>query len=373
MLYISLVIIQTILFEAHFLVYATMRDIFGLTGSALFVLKIVFAILSISFVSASLLARRFHGRITRILYRGAAVWFGFLIYFLLAAAFYWSIVILGAKDSVAVSIGEILFLLAAGTGIFGLLNANNIRIRRITVEIDHMPPAWKDRKVALLSDIHLGQIRGAGFAKKITTVIQNLSPDIVFFVGDVFDGVKTDAYECVSPFSEIKAPLGSFFVLGNHEEFEEDSKMEYIAALKQVGINVLENRSVTIGGVEIVGVSDSDTTRKKTYATMLERMIGKKKIHPRILLKHTPLSTDVAERLDVDLELSGHTHGGQVFPFNLVTPFIFKKRNYGLSRFGRMAVYTSSGVGTWGPPMRIGTSPEIVLIAFEDKGGSARR
>ncbi len=372
MFYLSLIIIQTIIFESHFLVYVTVRDVFGLSGETLLVLKIIFGVLSVSFVFASIITRFFYNKTTRIIYSVAAIWFGFLIYFLLAAAAYWLLVLAGGKEvsgSEASFAGVLFFAAASGVGIFGLVNANKIRTKNIVVEIPNLPPSWAKRKAVLVSDIHLGQIRGKKFAEKISLLIAKTKPDIVFFVGDVFDGAKTDEEKSLLPLSKTGAPLGNFFVVGNHEEFGNDSAEKYTGVMQRAGFRVLQNEKIVVDGLEIMGISDSDTTKKSAYEEMMGRIVGGEKKCPRILLKHTPVFTDVAEKTGIDLELSGHTHGGQVFPFNIVTPLIFKDRNYGLSRFGKMATYTSSGAGTWGPPMRIGTDPEIVVISFRDIRG----
>jgi predicted MPP superfamily phosphohydrolase len=370
MLYISLAIIQAILFEAHFLVYRTLIDIFSPGNASLSALKIIFAALSVSFILASILAHTFQNRFVRIVYSAAAIWFGFLVYLLLACALYWVVVLFGGKEvstTETAFAGMVFFIGALALGVFGLLNADNIRIKKISISIPRLPEAWQGRKAVMVSDIHLGQIREGAFAKKIAELVRGLSPDIVFFVGDVFDGVKTDTDRCLRPLSLIGAPLGSFFVHGNHEEFKKDSADEYGAALRKAGIRVLENETTMVEGVEIIGITDSDTLNKEKYRTELEHILGAEKTGPRILLKHTPVWSDVAEAEGIDLELSGHTHGGQIFPINIITPLLFKDRNYGLSKSGDMVVYTSSGAGTSGPPMRIGTDPEIVLIDFQNR------
>ena len=370
MFYISLIIIQTILFEAHYLIYVTLRNIFDINGGALFVFKIIIVALSVSFLLSSIIARKSYNALTRIFSTAAAVWFGFLIYFLLAAAAYWCVVIFGGREissEVSEFAGMLFFAAAFFVGIFGIINARNIRTNEITVNICQLPEKWVGWKAALISDVHLGQINGEKFAQKISEMLKRLSPDIVFFVGDVFDGSKTDVEGCMAPLSEIHAAHGVFFVSGNHEEFTDDSALHFTDALRRAGIRVLNNEKVSIEGVDIIGISDSDATNKKNYEKILTSIASEKKTSPRILLKHTPVFTDTAIKCSIDLELSGHTHGGQVFPFNIITPFIFKDRNYGLSKSGLLTMYTSSGVGTWGPPMRIGTDPEIVIINFQNK------
>jgi len=370
MFYVSIIIIQAILFEAHFLLYETFEDVLKLHGEILFVLKIILGILSLSFIGMSVLARLYYNKFTRFMYTIMALWFGFLIYFLLAALIYWIFVFVGGKEISQVTLsfaGTLFFSAAIFVGIFGTVNARNIRVTKITVAIENLPKKWISKKAVLVSDVHLGQIRGEKFSKKISEIINNISPDVVFFVGDLFDGLKIDIEKSLAPFKEIKAPLGIFFVSGNHEEYGDDSGKKYFDAMKNIGIKVLENEKVIIDDLEIIGVSDSDATDKIIYEKILSSLVTEEKVSPRILLKHTPVLTKIAIKYKIDLELSGHTHGGQVFPFNMITPLIFKDRNYGLSKSGGLTMYTSSGVGTWVPPMRIGTNPEIVLISFENK------
>lgn len=370
MLYFSLAVIQIIFFEAHFLLYRTVRDIFGISGESLFILKIIAVTFSLSFIVASILSHLFCNKLTKAIYSAAGVWLGFLIYFLLAAAAYWIVFFAFGKFMPAQAVtdaGECFFAAATVVGIYGLVNARNIRIKNIAVEIKNLPPSWVNRKAVLVSDIHIGQVRGEAFARKITDAINALSPDIVFFAGDMFDGVKVDAEKDISPFSNIQAPLGKFFVIGNHEEFQKRSTEEFVEAVRKTGVTVLDNRLETVDGVEIIGVTDSDATKKKIYETVLNGLTAHQKTRPRILLKHTPVSTIIAEKALVDLELSGHTHAGQVFPFTTLTSLLFKKRTYGLSTFREMTVYTSSGVGTAITPMRIGSNPEIVVISFRNK------
>ena len=146
----------------------------------------------------------------------------------------------------------IFFAGATLTGIWGMINASRIRIKRIALYIPNMPKVWKNRKAVLISDMHLGQIRGKSFALKIANIIKWLSPDIVFLAGDTFDGVMVNMDECLAPFSEIKASLGIFSVIGNHEEFKEDSARKYISAMQKNGIKTLENESMIIDGTTII-------------------------------------------------------------------------------------------------------------------------
>jgi hypothetical protein len=153
-----------------------------------------------------------------------------------------------------------------------------------------------------------------------------------------------------------------YFVGGNHEAF--GGAEEYEAALRASGIRVLHNECADVDGVRIVGVAYGPSTYPLRMRTFLEEL-NLKGGPASILLNHVPNRLPLAEHAGVSLQLSGHTHGGgQIFPFNLITRRAFGKFTYGLQRFGDMQVYTSSGAGTWGPPMRVGTHSEIVLLTF---------
>jgi len=213
-----------------------------------------------------------------------------------------------------------------------------------------------------VSDLHLGHVNGAAFSRRVVAKIEQLRPDIVFITGDLFDGTRVKAEDVVSPFEQLSPRYGAYFVTGNHEEFSDPTN--YIDALKGAGIGVLENQKIVVDGLQIVGVNHGDSAKPVRFHSILARADIDQN-QASILLSHSPHALSVAERAGVSLQLSGHTHGGQVFPFTWFTRRIFGEHTYGLSRCGELLVYTSSGAGTWGPPMRVGTSPEIVLIRLE--------
>jgi len=165
----------------------------------------------------------------------------------------------------------------------------------------------------------------------------------------------------IEPFSKVSAPYGTYFITGNHEEFSDNAP--YLRAVRRVGIHVLNNEKVDLDGLQIIGVDYRDSRREEQFRTILQRM-GIDPHKPSILLKHAPLNLRVAREQGISLQLSGHTHQGQVFLFRFITSRVYQGYDYGLKWFGDLLVYTSSGAGTWGPPMRIDTKPEIVVITF---------
>jgi hypothetical protein len=190
---------------------------------------------------------------------------------------------------------------------------------------------------------------------------RRLNPHIILIAGDLFDGSKANAARLASPLFSLQPPHGIYFSGGNHEDFGEPDVYE--AALIGGGIRVLHNQRADVDGLQVIGVSYADSTRPMQLRSFLEGL------HlnggpASILLNHVPSRLPIAEVAGVSLQVSGHTHGGQMFPFTWITRRAFGKYTYGLHRYGKLQVLTSSGAGTWGPPMRVGTAPEVVLITF---------
>jgi predicted MPP superfamily phosphohydrolase len=158
------------------------------------------------------------------------------------------------------------------------------------------------------------------------------------------------------------APHGVYFVAGNHEQFGDDSK--YLHAIEAAGVRVLSNEKVEADGLQIVGVPYRHATQNGHFASVL-RSIRLDPERASILLTHAPDNPEIAEAAGVSLQLSGHTHLGQFVPWSWMARRIYRQFVYGLSRIGKMQVFTSSGAGTWGPPLRLGSNPEIVVLQFE--------
>jgi uncharacterized protein len=191
--------------------------------------------------------------------------------------------------------------------------------------------------------------------------VKALNPDIVFICGDMFDGALVDLAACAAPWSGVEAPRGSFFVTGNHDEFSDSA--EIIGILRKVGIRVLDNEKVTVQGLQVVGVHDGVAQDVREFRAILARSHIERD-RPSILLNHRPSPLSVPNEFGISLQLSGHTHNGQFWPWSLLVGRIFGPFAYGLNRSGDLQVITSCGVGTWGPPMRVGTRSEIVAITF---------
>jgi predicted MPP superfamily phosphohydrolase len=359
-------IVQSILFLVHLVVYVTWTFFWGtMEPSALFGLRVALALLSISFVAASLLGFLYFHFLVRIFYTLAALWLGMVTFLFLAACTCWVVYVVPGLFGMRLERRPLViafFGLALLTAIYGAVNASWTRVRRITVKLPGLPESWRGRTAALVSDWHLGHIRNRGFVRHILTMLARLRPDVLFITGDLFDGSAMDLDRLAEPWTTFSLPLGSYFVTGNHEQFSSPTK--YLDTVKRCGIRALNNEKIILDGLQIVGVHYRDSMNAEKFQSILKQAALNHDV-ASILLVHTPDRLPIAEEAGFSLQLCGHTHRGQFLPFTLIVSRIYGQFAYGLKRFGSLTVYTSSGAGTWGPPFRVGTSPEIVLIRFE--------
>jgi len=366
---VGICLIEIILLLAHLFLFHTWISFWHNPGPIeVLAVRVALLALAFSFIAAALASFRFHNALVAFMYKIATLWLGFLNYFFWAACLCWLVWYAWLASGLSANpagarplIASVLFVAALLTGIYGLVNARVIRIRRITVALRGLPESWRGRKAVMLSDLHLGNVNGAGFARRMVAMAAELKPDIVFIPGDVFDGTSADLDRLIAPFKELATPFGTYFSTGNHEEFSSSEK--YVAAVERAGMRNLHNERVTVDGLHIAGVPFGDSTSPISLKAVLDGM-RLNPVEANILLNHMPSRLPIVERAGVSLQLSGHTHGGQLAPFNWMTRRIFGRFTHGLQRFGELQVYTSSGAGTWGPPMRVGTEPEIVLLTF---------
>jgi predicted MPP superfamily phosphohydrolase len=358
------VIVQTILCLAHWFLYRTWIDFWWpLSPAASFALRIALAALSVIFIIAAILSFEFSNPVVRFSYWLASIWLGIANFLFVGACLAWladlalRLILTGPAHLAARPYIAGAFVIASIiTALYGILNARNIRQRRLTVRLSNLPARWRGRTALLISDLHLGHINGEAFAQRIASMARQLDPAILFITGDLYDGSRVDLAGEAAPIWELSPPLGIYYVSGNHEVF--GGSAHYEEVLSRAGIRVLHNERA------VVGVPYGNSTYPVQLRTFLEGLELNNGT-ASIFLNHVPSRLPIAAHAGVSLQLSGHTHGGQIFPFNLITRRAFGRFTYGLHRFGPMQVYTSSGCGTWGPPMRVGTHPEIVLLTFE--------
>ena len=295
----------------------------------------------------------------------SSVLLGFLNFLFFAALACWLALGLVKLCGAAISpraIGIALYGLGALAAVYGLVNAANLRIVRETVCIRNLPAAWQGRDVAIVSDIHVGRVLGRGFVERIVNRLNEEKPFVVFVPGDMFDGPEAEPDAAMEPWKTLQAPGGAYAVSGNHDEF--GNRTLLLAAMSRAGLHVLADEKVCVDGVQILGVYDGELHNRERYSRVLDSLHIDPAI-PAILLAHRPEQLALAEKAGVSLQISGHTHGGQFWPWNFVVNRIYGRAAHGLSQWGSLQLYTSYGAGTWGPPMRVATRAEIVILHLE--------
>ncbi|MET0234968.1 MAG: metallophosphoesterase [Kibdelosporangium sp.] len=237
------------------------------------------------------------------------------------------------------------------------------RVTSIPVTLGKLDPALSGFRIAVVSDIHLGPLRGRSHTERIVRMINEQQPDLVAIVGDLVDGTVDKLGEAAAPLRDLVSKHGSFFVTGNHEYY---SGFEpWLTELERLDVNPLRNERVAIqrGGAafDLAGVNDV-TGRNFNDAPDFERTLaGRDATRPVVLLAHQPVQVEQAAKHGVDLQLSGHTHGGQMFPFHAIIP-VQQPVVAGLEKIDDTWIYVTRGAGFWGPPVRVGASPEISMI-----------
>ena len=267
-----IVVIQTVLFLTHVLLYETWSFSAGSAARAPWI-KLIVGVLSVSFVSASVLAFRYTNPVLRVFYRAAAIWLGLETFLFVAVVFSWTIMGVATLAGQPVNfhrLVEWLFALALVAGIAGVINASWTRITRTTVRLANLPDAWRGRKAALISDLHLGHVRNGSFLRRMVSMILSEAPDAIFIAGDLYDGSAIDAAQAAEPLSQLSAPHGIYFVAGNHEQFGDDSK--YLKAVEAAGVRVLNNEKVEADGLQIVGVPYRNATRSEHLESALKNV-----------------------------------------------------------------------------------------------------
>lgn len=307
---------------------------------------------AISYPAASLLERTISHVITRALYAIASAWMGisFFILFLLLGYEIMKFIFNIPPFTAGISIIAIASLIS----IYAILNNLYLEIKEIDI---NLPNLKRDMNIVQLSDMHIGSIRNSGFIKEIVEKTNTLNPEIVLITGDTADGsAKLHPY-MFDAIDNLKCPV--FLGIGNHDVYEGlDNVLE---VLKTTNINVLQDELVEFEGLQIIGINYS---MERNYLKKILPKITIDESKPSILMYHVPTELETANKAGINLQLSGHTHKGQMFPFNYLGRLVFPYFN-GLYDYNGTQLYVSQGTGTWGPPMRLGSKNEITLIKLK--------
>lgn len=252
------------------------------------------------------------------------------------------------------SIGIIIVIIVAILTLISVINASIVIIKNVEIPIKNLK---KEITIVQLSDLHIGTIRGSSFLKKIIEKTKKINPDLVLITGDLVDNnsrVKTGMFE---DFKKLKSLI--YFITGNHEVYEGIN--EIYSHLGASNIEILDNKMVNFNEIQIIGIEFSED--KNHVKKELDKM-GIDKIKPSVLMYHSPEGFEDAKTFGIDLQLAGHTHYGQIFPFNFLVRMRYKYTK-GLYDLKGMFLYVSPGTGTWGPYMRLGSRNEITVLRLK--------
>lgn len=256
--------------------------------------------------------------------------------------------------------------LAGLVTLIGLINARRIaRVVNVAVPLANLPPALEGLKIVQLSDIHVGPTIKRGYVEAIVNRVNALDADLIAITGDVVDGTVEQLNAHTAPLGQLKSRHGTYFVTGNHEYYS--GAMAWVAEFQRMGLQGLHNEHTVLShageSFVLAGVTDySAAAFEPAHASDPHAALaGSPENLPRILLAHQPRSAMAAAEAGFDLQLSGHTHGGQFWPWNLFVP-LQQPFTAGLRRLGQLTIYTSRGTGYWGPPKRFGAPSEITLL-----------
>ena len=386
---VFLAVILATMIGAHLLLYKAIVNFWGIADPLVkTILFLSLVLLALSFMASFFLLRIQENQFTIGFYIFSATWTGFFLNLLMAAGASWlliAILRIAGQHPNTRWVAAAALLLAVLYTTYGVWNALHPRIKNISVKFKRLPHAWQNKTIVQLSDIHLGHVHGQRFLNNIIANVNALNPEMIFITGDLFDGMDASFLELAKPLNKITAPRGVFFVTGNHETYVGLKRALHV--LNQTQIRVLHNEVIDVDGLEIIGIGYPGIKNKSDIRGLQKLEQTSSQHSPRILLFHTPTSIQLKgedefgqhfstywvpdtrfqlpQQLGVNLQLSGHSHAGQIVPFGLLTKLIYKGYDYGLRQEGEFNIYTTSGVGTWGPPIRTGNSPEIVAIKLK--------
>lgn len=256
--------------------------------------------------------------------------------------------------------------LATFVTVFGsLFMRTGPSVKEISISLDGLPEELNGLRIAQISDLHVGPLIRKGYVKKVVAIANALNADFVALTGDFVDGSVADLAEHIAPLKELEPLRSVFFIMGNHDYYSGASS--WMQEFRSLGFEILLNsqKTIAIKGRKVLVAGVTDPAARMLGTGDLpdpEKAFGNGTGDLKILLAHNPSIAEQAEKVGFDIQLSGHTHGGQFWPWTWVVKRVHNPHYLGLSRRGRMWVYVNAGTGSWGPPLRLGTTPEISLI-----------
>lgn len=344
---------------------------FSLNQSLRYWFTPIFWIIAVTFIAGAILERTYSSALSEWIFRIGSFWLAFMLYLTLMV-FVIDLVRLfnhffhflpEFTPILKFRLGIIVLSLAFVIVIAGHINALLINVRQIPLTIHKKVSGSPEVKILMASDIHLGALISERREKRLLEIVREQKPDLVLLCGDVIDSEIAPVLRknLGRHIQEIDTPLGVYAILGNHEYIGNIQKT--LPYLKSINIQVLIDSTLTLpNGIQLVGRNDKSGARfTNGLKSLPELLSGTDPEKPVIVMNHQPYNLDEVAKNNVDLHLSGHTHNGQLWPFNYLTDAIFEL-GYGLMKKGDTNFYVSCGFGTWGPTVRTTSRPEVAVF-----------
>jgi uncharacterized protein len=377
--YIFLLIILTILLVysiANYYLFIRGMQAFSITQPLKKWFLIGFILLSSSFFVGMFLERAASSAFSEWVVRVGTMWLPFMLYLLMAVIMIDIVRVFNhffhflppITPSFKQAVGIVTLVLVTAVVVIGYINAMIVHVKEIPLAIDKQVAGKPEMKVLMVSDVHLGALIREQHEQRLLHIINEQKPDLVLICGDLIDSEIAPVIrkKLGRHIQEIKTPFGVYAITGNHEYI--GGIDQSLAYLKSIHIKVLIDSIVTLpNGVQVVGRNDRSAGRgTKQPKPLSELLAGINHNNPVIVMNHQPYNLSEASGANVDLHLSGHTHHGQLWPFNYITKSIFEL-SWGYLKKGNTHFYVSSGYGTWGPAVRLGNRPEVVVFNLKFK------
>ncbi|MDB1087077.1 metallophosphoesterase [Streptomyces sp. ACA25] len=249
----------------------------------------------------------------------------------------------------------------AATGVlgYGTYRARNLTTRHVTVPLAHLPRSAHGYRIAVVADIHLGPVLGQAHCRRVVDAVNRTQPDLITVVGDLVDADVDDLRAAAAPLAELSAREGTFFVTGNHEYYV--GADQWTAHVRELGMEPLENARRELSFFDLAGVNDVAGEDYGAGPDFEAALGDRDPQRTSVLMAHQPVLIHDAVDHGVDLQLSGHTHGGQLWPVNYLAG-LANPTLEGLEKYGDTQLYVTRGAGAWGPPVRVGADPDITVV-----------
>lgn len=331
------------------------------------IVAIIIAALFLGFILSSYLIHRWDNFFTRGYYILSGLWMGLFMNLCLMSVLIILLKLSGPQLGFSLADSYMRLIFFGGSLLISIVGIYNAMVPKVTayeVKIKDLPEVWNNKTVVQISDVHLGPVYRKNFFYHLIKQINKLEPEAVFITGDLFDGMEAEFSWMNHPFNNLRAPKGTYYSYGNHDLYLGYRRVRGL--LEGNPVQILNNKMEVVDGLQIIGINYSFNSDFDLEEAILKQVDYDSK-KPSILLFHAPRNINLARKVGIDLQLSGHTHDGQMFPYNLLTKWSHGGYGYGFFEEGDFNLIVSAGVGSWGPPMRTSARSEIVKITLKKK------